>query len=127
MKRKATKRNAPSRVLAKRLSGTDEVLLSGNPRSTAWSAPSTSWQPARALTSQLRGRLEEQGGPKVELELDALTGARLPTTVETVVFRITQEALTNVVKHAEAKTVRDWRRGCGSKRSGEPAPKVVAP
>ena len=74
-----------------------------------------------------RARLEEQGGPKVELELDALTGARLPTTVETVVFRITQEALTNVVKHAEAKTVRDWRRGCGSKRSGEPAPKVVAP
>jgi signal transduction histidine kinase len=59
----------------------------------------------------LIGRLEEQGGPKVELKLDAPTGARLPTTVETVVFRITQEALTNVVKHAEAKTV-DIRVAC---------------
>jgi signal transduction histidine kinase len=53
----------------------------------------------------LIGRLEEQGGPKVELELDPPAGARLPTTVETVVFRITQEAVTNVVKHAEAKSV----------------------
>ena len=59
----------------------------------------------------LIGRLEEQSGPKVELEFDALAGARLPTTVETVVFRITQEALTNVVKHAEAKTV-DIRLAC---------------
>jgi signal transduction histidine kinase len=53
----------------------------------------------------LLGGLEEQGGPKVELELDPPGGARPPTKVETVVFRITQEALTNVVKHAEAKTV----------------------
>jgi signal transduction histidine kinase len=59
----------------------------------------------------LIGRLEEQGGPKVELELDPPAGARLPTTVETVVFRITQEALTNVVKHAQAKTV-DIRLTC---------------
>jgi signal transduction histidine kinase len=59
----------------------------------------------------LIGRLEEQGGPKVELKLDAPAGARLPTTVETVVFRITQEALSNVVKHAEAKTV-DIRLAC---------------
>jgi signal transduction histidine kinase len=57
------------------------------------------------VLKDLIGRLEEQGGPKVDLELDGLAGARLPTTVETVVFRITQEALTNVVKHAEAKTV----------------------
>jgi signal transduction histidine kinase len=53
----------------------------------------------------LIGGLEEQGGPKVELELDPPGGARLPTKVETAVFRITQEALTNVVKHAEAQTV----------------------
>ena len=53
----------------------------------------------------LIGGLEEQGGPKVELGLDPPGGARLPTKVETAVFRITQEALTNVVKHAEAKAV----------------------
>jgi signal transduction histidine kinase len=59
----------------------------------------------------LLGALEEQGGPKVELEFDPPGGARLPTKVETAVFRITQEALTNVVKHAEAKSV-DIRLAC---------------
>jgi two-component system NarL family sensor kinase len=53
----------------------------------------------------LGSRLGEQGGPKVELEVDLPDGARLPAKVETAVFRITQEALTNVIKHAEAKTV----------------------
>jgi signal transduction histidine kinase len=63
-----------------------------------------------ALNDLIAG-LEEQGGPKVELELDPPAGARLPTKVETAIFRITQEALTNVVKHAEAKTV-DVRLAC---------------
>jgi signal transduction histidine kinase len=53
----------------------------------------------------LSGGLEEQGGPKVELEFDLPPGRRLPAKLETAIFRITQEALTNVVKHAEAKTV----------------------
>jgi signal transduction histidine kinase len=53
----------------------------------------------------LSSGLEERGGPKVELEVDLPAGARLPAKLETAVFRITQEALTNVVKHAEAKTV----------------------
>ena len=53
----------------------------------------------------LSGRLEEQGGPKIELDVDLPAGKRLPAKLETAVFRITQEALTNVVKHAEAKTV----------------------
>ena len=50
--------------------------------------------------------LEEQGGPKVELEIDLPDGTRLPAKRETAIFRVTQEALTNVVKHAEAETVR---------------------
>jgi signal transduction histidine kinase len=56
--------------------------------------------------------LEEQGGPKVDLEIDLPTGTRLPAKLETAIFRVTQEALTNVVKHAAAKTVRitlAWR------------------
>ena len=54
----------------------------------------------------LSSGLEERGGPKVELEIDLPAGTRLPSKLETAIFRITQEALTNVVKHAEAKTVR---------------------
>jgi signal transduction histidine kinase len=54
----------------------------------------------------LSGSLEEQGGPKMELDVDLSAGSRLPGKLETTVFRITQEALTNVVKHAEANTVR---------------------
>jgi len=54
----------------------------------------------------LSGRLEERGGPKVELEIELPAGTRLPSKLETTIFRITQEALTNVVKHAEATTVR---------------------
>jgi signal transduction histidine kinase len=53
----------------------------------------------------LSGSLEEQGGPTIELDLDLPAGKRFPAKLETAVFRITQEALTNVVKHAEAKAV----------------------
>jgi two-component system, NarL family, sensor histidine kinase DevS len=53
----------------------------------------------------LSSDLERKGGPKVELEIDLPAGARLPAKLETIVFRITQEALTNVVKHAEADSV----------------------
>jgi signal transduction histidine kinase len=53
----------------------------------------------------LRDRLEERGGPKVELEIDLAADTRLPAKLETAVFRITQEALTNVVKHADATIV----------------------
>ena len=42
----------------------------------------------------------------IEVQLEARLGAdRLPSEVETTLYRIVQEALTNVVKHAEAKRV----------------------
>jgi signal transduction histidine kinase len=50
--------------------------------------------------------LEERGGPKVDLQIDLPADKRLPAKLETAIFRITQEALTNVVKHADAETVR---------------------
>jgi signal transduction histidine kinase len=59
-----------------------------------------------AALKDLSNRLEERGGPKVELAIDLPADMRLPAKLETVIFRITQEAFTNVVKHAEAKTVR---------------------
>jgi signal transduction histidine kinase len=46
----------------------------------------------------------EQTGVAVEFE-PALPGVRLPPEVETALYRIVQEALTNVVKHAEAGRV----------------------
>jgi signal transduction histidine kinase len=46
----------------------------------------------------------EQTGVKVELET-RLAAERLPTETETALYRIVQEALTNVVKHAQARHV----------------------
>jgi signal transduction histidine kinase len=47
---------------------------------------------------------QEQTGIEVDLE-PRLGEDRLPFDVETTLYRITQEALTNVVKHAQAKHV----------------------
>ena len=49
--------------------------------------------------------LARQGGPRVKFDVDLPAGTRLSAKIETTVFRITQEALTNVVKHADANTV----------------------
>jgi signal transduction histidine kinase len=46
----------------------------------------------------------EQSGIEVDLE-SRLGNERLPFDIETTLYRITQEALTNVVKHAQAKRV----------------------
>lgn len=61
---------------------------------------------------ELGGGLELQGGPTVEFQVDLPADLLVPPKLQTAIFRITQEALTNVVKHAAAQTVRidlKWR------------------
>jgi signal transduction histidine kinase len=53
---------------------------------------------------RLVGTFREQTGIEVDLE-SRLGSDRLPREIETTLYRITQEALTNVVKHAQAKRV----------------------
>jgi signal transduction histidine kinase len=57
-----------------------------------------------AALERLASTFFEQTGTKVELE-SGLGDDRLPSEVETVLYRIVQEALTNVVKHAQAEHV----------------------
>lgn len=49
-------------------------------------------------------RVAEAAGLKAHGRID-LAGARLEPDVETIAYRIAQEALTNVVRHADARTV----------------------
>ena len=53
---------------------------------------------------RLRDTVEEQGGLSVDVQ-SPLGDARLPTETETALYRIVQEALTNVLKHAAATRV----------------------
>jgi signal transduction histidine kinase len=57
-----------------------------------------------AAIERLVGTFREQTGIEVDLE-SRLGSDRLPREIETTLYRITQEALTNVVKHAQAKHV----------------------
>ena len=56
-----------------------------------------------AALERLRETFADQTGMRVELE--ANIGGRLPSDVETALYRIVQEALTNIVKHAQARSV----------------------
>ena len=56
-----------------------------------------------AALERLRETFSEQTGMRVDLA--AHVGERLPSDVETALYRIVQEALTNVVKHAQASSV----------------------
>ena len=56
-----------------------------------------------AALERLRDTFAERTGMRVDLE--ANVGDRLPGDVETALYRIVQEALTNIVKHAEASAV----------------------
>ena len=54
---------------------------------------------------RLRDLIGEQGELSVDVRSD-LGDQRLPAEVETVLYRIAQEAMTNIVKHADAQLVR---------------------
>jgi len=57
-----------------------------------------------AAVERLTDTFREQSGLTVDLATQ-LGGERLPREIETTLYRIIQESLTNVVKHAGAKTV----------------------
>jgi len=57
-----------------------------------------------AALERLTASISEQTGIKIDFE-PALTTERLPEEVETALYRIVQESLTNVVKHAKARNV----------------------
>ncbi|MCD6389092.1 MAG: PAS domain S-box protein [Desulfobulbaceae bacterium] len=52
-----------------------------------------------------RDRFFQRTGIKVELETATIEDSRFPETIETTLFRITQEALNNISKHALAANV----------------------
>jgi signal transduction histidine kinase len=57
-----------------------------------------------AALERLTASISEQTGIAIDFE-PALTTERLPEEVETALYRIVQESLTNVVKHAKARNV----------------------
>ena len=57
-----------------------------------------------AALERLGNSFSEATGIRVQLEA-SLGGERLPPEVETTLYRIVQEALTNIVKHARARNV----------------------
>jgi PAS domain S-box-containing protein len=59
------------------------------------------------LASAIRVQAEQLGAEGWEIYYEeTLEGERLPPAVETTLFHVAQEALTNIRKHAQAKTVR---------------------
>jgi signal transduction histidine kinase len=64
------------------------------------------WMPAiRFLAEGISKRAD------LPIHIDATVSGRLPVAIETALYRIVQEALTNAVKHAKAKNlwIRAWR------------------
>lgn len=62
----------------------------------------------RGLPTALRRHVEEEGrvlGLQIQVKVDGLGAVRLPRPVEISLYRIAQEALTNVGRHARARRV----------------------
>ena len=97
-----------------------------------------------AAIEALVDRIGRRGGVEIEADIDLPAGNgggahRLASELEATIYRIVQEALTNVVKHAEAEhasvvvearsdrvaiTVSDDGRGLGEDSEGEEAPSL---
>lgn len=56
----------------------------------------------RTALNKLAEEWSAQSGVEVDIQDSGLDGVRLPSPVETALYRVTQEALTNVLKHARA-------------------------
>ena len=68
-----------------------------------------------AALERLTHTFAGQTGLKLEME-SQLGSERLPSDIETALYRIVQEALTNIAKHARARSVSIvLRRGSGSR------------
>ena len=49
--------------------------------------------------------MAEKHDPGIQIEISGLREVRLPTAVETIIYRIAQEALANAFRHSRAKTI----------------------
>ncbi|MEW6543276.1 MAG: MASE1 domain-containing protein [Nitrospirota bacterium] len=67
-----------------------------------------------AALRRLAADFTQTHGLSVEVYADGLASRRLPSPVETALYRIAQEGLTNVAKHAAARTVSLLLRSSGS-------------
>ncbi len=63
----------------------------------------------------LARRVRESGGPEVSVDAAGLADTDLEPELETLLFRITQEALNNAVRHAQAANVQVSGRRLGNR------------
>jgi len=81
--------------------------IGGNLHRTAWELRPTSLDDVglvRALETYV-GDWSERFGVRVDFHVASAATGRFPPEVETAAYRVVQEALTNVAKHASASTV----------------------
>lgn len=50
-------------------------------------------------------KYQESADPDINLRIEGLNSCRQPLEIEATVYRVTQEALTNIIRHAHAETV----------------------